>query len=122
MIVGNATRPVSDKLKISREKLAYLVDSTAAPVTTIAIITTWIGFQVGLIDDAISGIDGLDAPAYSFFLNSIAYSFYPFLAIFLVFLVVFSGRDFGPMLRAEQRARTIGEVLKPNNGITRPQT
>ena len=115
MIVGNATRPVSDTLKISREKLAYLVDSTAAPVTTIAIITTWIGFQVGLIDDAISGIDGLDAPAYSFFLNSIAYSFYPFLAIFLVFLVVFSGRDFGPMLRAEQRARTIGEVLKPNS-------
>ena len=118
MIVGNATRPVSDRLKISREKLAYLVDSTAAPVTTVAIITTWIGFQVGLIDDAISDIDALTAPAYSFFLHSIGYSFYPFLAICLVFLVVFTGRDFGPMLRAEQRARTSGEVLKPRENTT----
>ena len=112
MIVGNATRPVSDHLKISREKLAYLVDSTAAPVTTVAIITTWIGFQVSLIEDATSNISALTAPAYALFLNSIAYSFYPFLAIGMVFLIVFSGRDFGPMYHAEVRARTKGEVLK----------
>ena len=116
MIVGNATRPVSDHLKISREKLAYLVDSTAAPVATVAIITTWIGFQVGLIEDATSGIKELTAPAYALFLNSIAYSFYPFLAICLVFLVVFSGRDFGPMYHAETRARTKGEVLRQREG------
>ena len=116
MIVGNATRPVSDHLKISREKLAYLVDSTAAPVTTVAIITTWIGFQVSLIEDATSTIDGLTAPAYAIFLNSIAYSFYPFLAIFMVFLVVFSGRDFGPMYTSEVRARTKGEVFKKREG------
>ena len=116
MIVGNATRPVSDHLKISREKLAYLVDSTAAPVATVAIITTWIGFQVGLIEDATSGIKELTAPAYALFLHSIAYSFYPFLAICLVFLVVFSGRDFGPMYHAETRARTKGEVLRQREG------
>ena len=110
LIVGNATRPVSDKLRISREKLAYLVDSTAAPVATVAVITTWIGFQVGLIDEAISDIEGITAPAYSLFLNSIAYSFYPFLAIFLVFLVVLTGKDFGPMYKAEVRARTTGQV------------
>jgi Na+/H+ antiporter NhaC len=111
MIVGNATRPLSDKLHISREKLAYLVDSTAAPVSTIAIITTWIGFQVGLIDAAIEGLDGIDATPYALFLHSIPYSFYPFLAIFFVFLVVYTGKDFGPMYKAELRARKSGEVI-----------
>ncbi|MGY8795792.1 MAG: Na+/H+ antiporter NhaC family protein, partial [Woeseiales bacterium] len=112
MIVGNATRPMSDKLRISREKLAYLVDSTAAPVATVAIITTWIGFQVGLIDSAIEGLEGITATPYVLFLNSIAYSFYPFLALFFVFLIVYTGKDFGPMYHAEIRARKNGEVLK----------
>lgn len=111
LIVGNATRPMSDKLRISREKLAYLVDSTAAPVSTIAIITTWIGFQVGLIDSAIEGLEGIDATPYVLFLHSIPYSFYPFLAIFFVFVVIYTGKDFGPMYEAEMRARKSGEVV-----------
>ena len=112
MIVGNATRPVSDRLWISREKLAYLVDSTAAPVATVAVVTTWVGFQVGLIDDAIQNLEGLTQPAYGLFLQSIPYSFYPFLAILLVFLVVLTGKDFGPMYRAELRARSTGQVSR----------
>lgn len=110
MIVGNATRPMADKLRISREKLAYLVDSTAAPVSTIAIITTWIGFQVGLIDAAIQDLEGIDITPYVLFLHSIPYSFYPFLAIFFVFLIIYTGKDFGPMYKAEMRARGRGEV------------
>ncbi len=112
MIVGNAARPMTDSLRISREKLAYLVDSTAAPVSTIAIITTWIGFQLGLIDTAIAGIPEITDGAYVLFLNSILYSFYPFLAIFFVFLVVLTGKDFGPMLKAERRARETGAVRR----------
>lgn len=112
MIVGNATRPMSDKLRISREKLAYLVDSTAAPVSTIAVITTWISFQVGLIDSAIQGLDGIDESPFVLFLSSIPYSFYPFLAIFFVFLVVYTGKDFGPMYTAEMRARKTGKVTR----------
>lgn len=112
MIVGNATRPMSDRLHISREKLAYLVDSTAAPVSTIAVITTWIGFQLGLIDAAVASIDGITQTPYVLFLNSILYSFYPFLAIFFVFLVIYTGKDFGPMYRAEVRARHTGEVKR----------
>jgi len=115
MIVGNATRPMSDKLRISREKLAYLVDSTAAPVSTIAIITTWIGFQVGLIDKAIEGLEGIGGSPYVIFLNTIPYSFYPFLAIFFVFVVVYTGKDFGPMYKAEMRARKSGEVLNSDS-------
>ena len=118
MIVGNATRPMSDKLHISREKLAYLVDSTAAPVSTIAVITTWIGFQVGLIDSAVRGIDGIDKTPYVLFLNSIPYSFYPFLAIFFVFLVVYSGKDWGAMYKAEIRARHSGEVVRRSAALS----
>lgn len=110
LVVGNTARPITDHLKISREKLAYIVDSTAAPVVCIALITTWIGYEVSLIDDALQGIDELSAiPAYTVFLRSIPYSFYPILAVLFVFLVSATGRDFGPMYKAEVRARK-GEV------------
>ena len=105
LIVGNTARLLCDKLGISREKLAYLVDSTSAPVATIAVITTWIGFQISIISDSIENIDGISESAYLLFINSIAYSFYPFLALFLVGLVVTMGKDFGPMVEAEIRAR-----------------
>ncbi|HEX7718190.1 MAG TPA: Na+/H+ antiporter NhaC family protein, partial [Woeseiaceae bacterium] len=109
LVVGNTARPLTDHLKISREKLAYIVDSTAAPVVCIALITTWIGYEVGLIGDAIAEIPELTAPAYTIFLHSIPYSFYPILAVLFVLFVASSGRDFGPMLRAEKRAR-LGQV------------
>jgi len=112
LVVGNTMRPVTDKLRISREKLAYIVDSTAAPVACIALVTTWIGYEVGLIGSAIAKVDGLEGSAYAFFLSSIPYSFYPILAIFFVFLTAWSGRDFGPMLQAERRARLTGAVLR----------
>jgi len=114
LIVGNTMRPVTDRLRISREKLAYIVDSTAAPVATIALVTTWIGFEVGLIGEAVARIDGFDESAYAIFLRSIAYSFYPLLAVLFVFLVALSGRDFGPMLTAERRARSTGHVSRPD--------
>ncbi len=113
LIVGNTMRPITDKLRVSREKLAYIVDSTAAPVATLALVTTWIGFQVGVIDSAIGQIDGLNEGAYSVFLNALAYSFYPVLTILFVFLVATTGRDFGPMLAAERRARSTHQVVRP---------
>ncbi len=111
LIVGNTMRPITDRLRISREKLAYIVDSTAAPVACIALVTTWVGYEVGLIDDAVSRIAGLDLSGYTIFLQSIPYSFYPLLAIFFVFAVALTDREFGPMLEAERRARTTGKVL-----------
>jgi Na+/H+ antiporter NhaC len=110
LVVGNTSRPITDQLKISREKLAYIVDSTAAPVVCLALVTTWIGYQVSLIDQAMAGIEGLSGTtAYALFLRSIPYSFYPILAVIFVFAVAMTGRDMGPMLRAEIRARD-GEV------------
>ena len=106
LVVGNTARPITDQLKISREKLAYIVDSTAAPVVSIALITTWIGYEVSLIDEALQGITELaDVPAYAVFLQSIPYSFYPILAVVFVLMVAVTGRDMGPMYAAELRAR-----------------
>ena len=104
LVVGNAMRPVTDSMKVSRAKLAYIVDSTAAPVACVAFVTTWIGYEVGLIGEAISYIDTLEAEPYLLFLATIPYSFYPLLAIVFVFMVAASGRDFGPMLAAERDA------------------
>ncbi len=109
LVVGNTARPITDKLNISREKLAYIVDSTSAPVASIALITTWIGYQLGLIKEAVDQLPAYNENAYSIFLNSLAYSFYPVLALLFVLAVAASGRDFGPMLRAERRARA-GQV------------
>jgi len=119
LIVGNTSRLLCDRLGISREKLAYLVDSTSAPVATIAVITTWIGFQISIISDSIENIGGISESAYLLFIHSIAYSFYPFLALFLVGLVVTTGKDFGPMVEAEIRARKdknkkIEEAIQDN--------
>ena len=108
LVVGNTMRPVTDSMGVSRAKLAYIVDSTAAPVACIALVTTWIGYEVGLIGDSISYLPDLDAEAYLLFLSAIPFSFYPLLAIFFVFMIASSGKDFGPMLKAEQQARRQG--------------
>jgi Na+/H+ antiporter NhaC len=112
LIVGNTMRPITDKLRISREKLAYIVDSTAAPVSSIFFISTWIGFEIGLIDAAIKAIDYQVENAYSIFLSSIPYLFYPVFAILLVLVVALTGRDFGPMLHSERRARVHGKLYR----------
>jgi Na+/H+ antiporter NhaC len=112
LLVGNTMRPLTDRLRISREKLSYLVDSTAAPVATIAVISTWVGFEVGLIQDAMAK-HGAEGSAYTFFLRSIPYGYYPLLTLLFVYMIAGLGRDYGPMLTAERRVVHSGEVLRP---------
>lgn len=107
LVVGNTMRPVTDRLKISRQKLAYIVDSTAAPVASIAFVTTWIGAELSYIQDGIATI-GLDTSPYTIFLNSLAYSFYPIFALLFIVFLVWKQRDFGPMYKAECHARKHG--------------
>jgi Na+/H+ antiporter NhaC len=104
LVVGNTMRPLADRLKISREKLAYIIDSTAAPVASIAFVTTWIGAELSYIQDGINKLD-LDESAYGVFFNSLAYSFYPFFTLAFILILIWKGVDFGPMLKAEARAR-----------------
>lgn len=108
LVVGNTMRQITDAMRISRAKLAYLVDSTAAPVACIALVTTWIGYEVGLIGEAVANLPTLNQEPYLIFLASIPYSFYPILAIVFVLLVAATGRDFGPMAEAERLARLDG--------------
>jgi len=109
LIVGNTMRPVTDRHRISREKLAFLVDSTAAPVACVALVSTWIGYEVSLIGDALTK-SGSDLNPFSVFLSSLPFSFYPIFALTATFVIAVSGRDWGPMLLAERRARE-GELL-----------
>ncbi len=120
LVVGNTMRPIADKLKVSREKLAYIVDSTSAPVVAVAFVTTWIGAELSYIQDGIEAI-GLDASAYSVFFHSLAYSFYPFLTLGFVLMIILSGRDFGPMLKAERKARKASVMeSEMANSVAKP--
>lgn len=104
LVVGNTMRPVTDKLKISREKLAYIVDSTAAPIASIAFVTTWIGAELSYIQDGINTI-GIQENAYTVFINSIAYSFYPIFTLLFILILIYQKVDFGSMYIAEKKAR-----------------
>lgn len=104
LIVGPIMRPVTDKLGISREKLAFIIDATAAPIAGLAIISTWIGLEIGLIGDAFSAI-GINVDGFSIFLQTIPYRFYNILILIFVFITAVSLREFGPMLSAEKKAR-----------------
>lgn len=116
LVVGNTMRPITDKLKISREKLAYIVDSTAAPVAAIAFVTTWIGAELGYISNGLDKINAdeiiIDEGVYSIFLNSLAYSFYPILTLLFMVYIIWRQKDFGLMLKAESRARQ-GKTVNP---------
>ncbi len=118
IVVGTTMRPITDRFRISREKLAYLVDSTAAPVAGIAIISTWIGFEVGLFDDAMrelhTGISG-----YELFFRALPARFYCLLTLAFVLISTIARRDFGPMLAAERRAQHLNQPLAPD---ARPMT
>jgi Na+/H+ antiporter NhaC len=147
LIVGNTLRPITDRLRISREKLSYVVDSTAAPVAAIVFVSTWAGYEISLIADGLSAaagqVSGADAALamrleavspFAVFLSSIPYLFYPILALCMVALIAVTGRDFGPMLNAERRASlgrglhrpgamlmvdTSAEMMEPKEGAPR---
>lgn len=104
LIVGPIMKPVADKLRISRERLAFIIDATAAPIAGLAIISTWIGLEVGLIKDSFTQI-GMDVDAFGVFLNTIPFRFYNILILAFVVITTLMLREFGPMRTAEIRAR-----------------
>lgn len=111
MIIGPTMAPIFDRLKLSRAKLAYIVDSTSAPVASLAIIGTWIGAEIGYIGDGFKALHESGTPEFlatvtpmGAFLNSLQYRFYPILTLVLVLFLALTGRDFGPMRKSQQRA------------------
>ncbi|MGD8317463.1 MAG: Na+/H+ antiporter NhaC family protein [Myxococcales bacterium] len=111
LLLGSSMRPVTDRIRVSREKLAFLVDATAAPVASLALISSWIGVEVGYIADQFSHL-GIEKDAYVTFIETIPFRFYPILMLLFVMWVAIRGRDFGPMLHAERRAEKRGLLLR----------
>jgi len=105
LTVGTLYRPVFDKLKIPREKLAYIADSSSAPSSIIIPFNAWGAFIMGLLLT-----QGIDKP-FSMLISSIKYNFYPFIAIIIVFIVIVSKKDIGPMAKAEKRTKETGKLL-----------
>ncbi|MDW7669275.1 MAG: Na+/H+ antiporter NhaC family protein [Bacillota bacterium] len=110
LIVGPTMRPLTDKMNVSREKLAYIVDSTAAPVAGMAFISTWIGYEIGLISDVFTTM-GVEGNFFMVFIRTIPYAFYNIFTLVLIYNLILQRKDYGPMYDAEVRARTTGEVL-----------
>ncbi len=107
LLVGSSLRPVIDRLRISRAKLAFIADSTGASISSVAVASSWIGVELGYIADQVKALE-LDTDAYSLFVESLPYRFYPWLMLTFGLFVALRGRDFGPMLAAERRARAGG--------------
>jgi Na+/H+ antiporter NhaC len=108
LIVGPIMRPVMDKLHVSREKLAFVVDATAAPVAGIAIISTWIGLELSLITQGFQSI-GMNVSGFGIFLQTIPFRFYNILILIFIVISALTYYEFGPMKEAEKKARTRKE-------------
>lgn len=105
MLVGRVMRPVADKVGISREKLSYVVDSTSSPIACIAFISTWIAYQLSMIQEGLNQLGIKDNP-YVLFLYSIPYNFYCLFTLALVMLVIYKDINIGYMAEAEKGLRT----------------
>lgn len=103
LVVGPTMKPVTDRVGVSREKLAYIVDSTAAPVTGIAVISSWVAVEIAAIQRGFD-ILGIEGNGFYTFLESIPFMFYCLFCLTFIFLNGLTGRDFGPMLKAEIKA------------------
>ncbi|WP_339881197.1 Na+/H+ antiporter NhaC family protein [Polaribacter vadi] len=109
LTVGTLYRPIFDKLKIPREKLAYIADSSSAPSSILIPFNAWGAFIMGLLLT-----QGIEKP-FSVMMSSIKYNFYPLLAILILFIIILSKKDFGLMKKAEKRTLETGELMNPNS-------
>lgn len=105
LTVGTVYRPIFDKLKIPREKLAYIADSISAPTCILIPMNAWGAYIMGLI-----AAQGLANP-FHVLIAAFPFNFYPMLAMIMVVTIILTGKDFGPMKKAELRARSQGKVI-----------
>lgn len=110
LLVGGLFRPIFDKKRISREKLAYIADSTASGVCLLVPFSAWLAYVMGLIGNSYADLGITESP-YIAYLKTIPFNSYAILSVLVVAIIAFTGKDFGPMLEAEKRAET-GEVLR----------
>ena len=109
---GNVFRDICKDYRISSEKFSYVLDSTAAPAAAL-FISDWIAYQISMIGQGIdaAGIEGVSA--VSAYINGLPFNMYSILTLIFVGMMMYTGRDYGPMLKAEVRALTKGEFVSP---------
>ena len=110
LVVGSSMGPLCDRHGVSRAKLAYIVDATAAPLASVALVSTWVGYEVGLIDAELSAAGSALAP-FTVFVEALPYRFYCLLTIAFVGTIAWTQRDFGPMWAAENEARPLADAV-----------
>lgn len=109
LTIGTVMRPFTDRVKVSRAKLAYILDSTAAPVCVIAPISSWVVYIMSQIRDSTTAagepiLSKLGVNEFTYFINSIPYNLYAIFAIIMVLIIILTKVEFGPMARSEVRA------------------
>ncbi|KKB41872.1 Na+/H+ antiporter NhaC family protein [Bacillus thermotolerans] len=114
LAVGQISRPVTDRQRISRAKLAYIIDSTSAPVCVVSPISSWGAYIIGVLGTILAAHGITEYTAFSAFVQTIPMNFYAWTALLLVFLSAWLKIDFGPMKQHENRAITLGEVMPPD--------
>ncbi|MET3683677.1 Na+/H+ antiporter NhaC [Alkalibacillus flavidus] len=115
LTIGQVSRPITDRQNVSRAKLAYLIDSTSAPVTVLTPISSWGAYIIGIISTVIATHELSDYSALGAFIQMIPYNFYAIAAIALVFLAIYFKLDIGAMKKHEERAETTGDLIDPAN-------
>jgi len=121
LLVGTTMRPLTDRVRVAREKLAYIVDSTAAPIAGLSVFSTWVVYEMSQYRTPLTMVtkpDGtpyVETDAFQVFLDSMPFRFYSWFALSLVLMVIITRRDFGPMLKAERRARHQNLPLAPDH-------
>lgn len=109
MFTGVVTRPLIDKYKVSREKLAYICDATSAPINAIIPLNSWGAMLMGLIGAEIAG--GLiTGDPMNLLISSLPFQFYSIISLLMVLFYIITGKDWGPMKKAEMRVQTTGKL------------
>ncbi|WP_028110798.1 Na+/H+ antiporter NhaC family protein [Ferrimonas futtsuensis] len=116
LVVGSVARPVTDHYKVSREKLAYCIDSTSAPICVISPISSWGAYIIALIGGLLTTHGMTEIGYLSAFIQMVPMNFYAIFAFLLLLAVVYFGLDFGALARAEQRARA-GQLWEESRGV-----
>jgi len=129
MLAGKTMRPVTDRAGMSRAKLAFIVDSTASPIAAFALISTWIAFELTLIQSGFSaygesqfgpGVNFTHLSSYEILIRTLPYRFYNYFLLFIVFLTIWLRRDLGPMRAAETGVKSSPSAI--NNEQPEPVT
>ncbi|WP_071396214.1 Na+/H+ antiporter NhaC family protein [Bacillus tuaregi] len=117
LAVGQVTRPITDRHRVSRAKLAYIIDSTSAPICVVSPISSWGAYIIALISTILAAHGMTEYSALSAFMQMAPMNYYVWPTIFIVFLVAFRNMDIGPMKLHEQRAQKEGKLYDPNKTI-----